>query len=126
MEISGSQIKLLKRLYKADIPLSDLSISDKEDIAYLGKYGFIKYNAEDTGSRTVPTIICIQPAGKAFYDSYIRERRRWYIPVVLSVVAIIISLFALYKSGQVINVYVNANKMNTVIAENPPAKADSK
>ena len=30
MEISGSQIKLLKRLYKTDIPLSDFSESEKE------------------------------------------------------------------------------------------------
>ena len=39
---------------------------------------------------------------------------------------IVISLFALYKSGQVINVYIDENKMNTVAAENPPANADNK
>lgn len=126
MEISGSQIKLLKRLYKADIPLSNFSDSEKEDIEYLGKCGFIKYSSEDTDSRTVSTIVCIQPSGKAEYDSYIRDRRRWYIPVVLSIVAIAISLFALYKSGQVVNVYIDENKMNTVTAENPPANADNK
>ena len=42
MEISGSQIKLLKRLYKTDIPLSDFSESEKGEIEYLGKRGFIK------------------------------------------------------------------------------------
>lgn len=126
MEISGSQIKLLKRLYKTDIPLSDFSESEKGEIEYLGKLGFIKYSKEDTDSRIAPNIVCIQSAGKAFYDSYVRDRRRWYIPVVLSVVAIVISLFALYKSGQVINVYIDENKMNTVTAENPPANADNK
>lgn len=126
MEISGSQIKLLKRLYKADIPLSNFSDSEKEDIEYLGKCGFIKYGTEDTDSRIAQTIVCIQSSGKAEYDSYVRDRRRWYIPVVLSVVAIVISLFALYKSGQVINVYIDENKMNTVTAENPPANADNK
>ena len=126
MEISSSQIKLLKRLYKSDIPLSNFSDADKEDIEYLGKYGFIKYSKKDTDSRIAPTIICIQPAGKAFYDSYIRDRRRWYIPVVLSIVAIAISLFALYKSGQVINVYIDENKMNTVTTENPQANAENK
>lgn len=126
MEISGSQIKLLKRLYKTDIPLSDFSDSEKGEIEYLGKRGFIKYSKEDTDSRIAPTIVCIQSSGKAFYDSYVRDRRRWYIPVVLSVVAIVISLFALYKSGQVINVYIDENKMNTVTAENPPANADNK
>ena len=44
MEISGSQIKLLKRLYKTDIPLSDFSESEKGEIEYLGKRGFIKYS----------------------------------------------------------------------------------
>ena len=126
MEISGSQIKLLKRLYKTDILLSDFSDSEKGEIEYLGKRGFIKYSKEDTDSRIAPTIVCIQSAGKAFYDSYVRDRRRWYIPVVLSIVAIVISLFALYKSGQVINVYIDENKMNTVTAENPPANADNK
>lgn len=126
MEISGSQIKLLKRLYKTDILLSDFSDSEKGEIEYLGKRGFIKYSKEDTDSRIAPTIACIQSAGKAFYDSYVRDRRRWYIPVVLSIVAIVISLFALYKSGQVINVYIDENKMNTVTAENPPANADNK
>lgn len=70
MEISGSQIKLLKRLYKTDIPLSDFSDSEKGEIEYLGKRGFIKYSKEDTDSRITPTIVCIQSAGKAFYDSY--------------------------------------------------------
>lgn len=121
MEISGSQIKLLKRLYKTDIPLSDFSDSEKGEIEYLGKRGF-----EDTDSRITPTIVCIQSAGKAFYDSYVRDHRRWYIPVILSIIAIVISLFALYKSGQVINVYIDENKMNTVTAENPPANADNK
>ena len=126
MEISGSQIKLLKRLYKTDIPLSDFSDSEKGEIEYLGKRGFIKYSKEDADSRIAPTIVCIQSAGKAFYDSYVRDRRRWYIPVILSIIAIAISLFALYKSGQVINVYIDENKMNTVTAENPPANADNK
>lgn len=126
MEISGSQIKLLKRLYKVDIPLSNFSDPAKKDIEYLGKCGFIKYSSEDTDSRIAQTIVCIQSAGKAFYDSYVRDRRRWYIPVILSIIAIVISLFALYKSGQVINVYIDENKMNTVTAENPPANADNK
>ena len=126
MEISGSQIKLLKRLYKVDIPLSNFSDPAKKDIEYLGKCGFIKYSSEDTDSRIAPTIVYIQSAGKAFYDSYVRDRRRWYIPVILSIIAIVISLFALYKSGQVINVYIDENKMNTVTAENPPANADNK
>lgn len=126
MKISDPQIKLLKRLYKTDVPLSDFSYSEREDIEYLGKQGFIKYVAEDTGSRTAPTIVYIRSAGKAEYDSYIRERRRWYIPVVLSIVAIVISLFALYKSGQTINVYIDKKQMNTVTAENPPANADNK
>lgn len=126
MEISNPQIRLLKRLYKADIPLSNFSDSAKKDIEYLGKCGFIKYGTEDTDSRIAQTIVCIQPSGKAEYDSYVRDRRRWYIPVVLSVVAIAISLFALYKSGQAINVYIDENKINTVTAENPPANADNK
>lgn len=42
------------------------------------------------------------------------------------IVAIVISLFALYKSGQTINVYIDKKQMNTVTAENPPANADNK
>lgn len=50
MEISGSQIKLLKRLYKTDIPLSDFSESEKGEIEYLGKRGFIKFDLPCTES----------------------------------------------------------------------------
>lgn len=126
MDLSNKHIKLLKRLYHSEIPLSDFSGADRESIAFLGNCGFIRYSTEDIDSRNAPTIVCIQPSGQAAYDSYIRDRRRWYIPVVLSIVAIAISLLALYKSGQEINVYVNANKMNTVTAENPPANADNR
>lgn len=126
MDISDAQIKLLKRLYKTDMPLSDFSVADKENISFLGESGLVRYRQEDENARFSPTIVCIQPSGQAFYDSYIRIRRRWYIPVALSVIAIVISLFALYKSGQVINVYIDKNKMNTVTAENPPANADNK
>lgn len=126
MDISDAQIKLLKRLYKTDMPLSDFSDADKKNISYLGESGLVHYRQEGENARVSSTTVCIQPSGQAFYDSYIRIRRRWYIPVVLSVIAIVISLFALYKSGQVINVYIDKNKMNTVTAENPPANADNK
>lgn len=126
MDISGSQLKLLKRLYKTDIPLSDFSDADQKNISFLGQSGYIRYRPENEDKRISPTIVCIKPSGQAAYDSYIRDRRRWYIPVALSLIAIVISLFALYKSGQIINVYIDANKMNTVTAENPPANADNK
>ena len=126
MDLANRHIKLLKRLYHSEIPLSDFSDVDRENLAFLGNYGYIRYSTEDTDLRNALTIVRIQPSGQAAYDSYIRDRRRWYIPVVLSVIAIAISLFALYKSGQEINVYVNANKMNAVTAENPPANADNK
>ena len=126
MDISNNQIKLLRRLYNTDIPLSEFSEADKENISYLGKYGLIKYCAEDIDVIHPPTIVCIQPSGQAEYDTYIRDRRRWYIPVVLSFVAILISLFALYKSGQTVNVYIDKKQMATVAAENPPSNAHIK
>ena len=90
MDLANRHIKLLKRLYHSEIPLSDFSGADRESIAFLGNCGFIRYSTEDIDSRNAPTIVCIQP------------------------------------SGQEINVYVNANKMNAVTAENPPANADNK
>lgn len=119
MDISQSQLKLLKRFQKQVLRKSLLSLSDIEDISDLGSNGFIQYSKE-TDERNSETIILITAKGKARYESYIRESKRWLIPVVLSIVAIVISLFALYHSNQTINVYVN----NRAITETTTDKAD--
>ena len=98
MELSSSQDRLLKRLRYKDLDLSPCSVDEEEDITFLGSMGFIQYAEiyDDKNPRTVlQTFVHIKPKGKAEYDAYIRARNRWFIPLFVSIAALLISFAAL-------------------------------
>lgn len=108
--IARSQYRLLKKLYKKDLLKSQLAEYEMRDIHYLGKNGCIEYediSEDDDYIHTTDTRIILKPQGKAVYETYVRNRRRWLIPVVISVIAALISLCALYKSSQPVKIYLN-------------------
>ena len=108
--LSSSQRKLLKRLRKHILKKSQLSDAEWDDIVYLGENGYIRFDAvyeDDTCFRSIDTVVIIKPLGKAVYESYIRTRNRWFIPVAISIAALIISVIALYKTSQPAKIYLN-------------------
>lgn len=98
MELSTSQYHLLKKLRHTDLVLSSCSDDEKEDVAFLGSMGFVQYTeiSDNKNPRMViQTLVHIRPKGKAEYDAYIRARNRWFIPLFVSIVALLISFIAL-------------------------------
>ena len=108
--IARSHYKLLKKLRKRELKKSQLTKDELEDISYLGKNGCIRYediSENDDAALPTDTLIILQSKGKAVYETYVRNRRRWLIPVIISFLALIISIFALYKSSQPLEIYIN-------------------
>lgn len=98
MELSTSQYHLLKKIRHTDLDLSSCSDDEKEDVTFLGNMGFIQYNEiyDNKNPRIVlQTFVHIRPKGKAEYDAYIRARNRWFVPLFVSIVALLISFAAL-------------------------------
>lgn len=109
-DLSKKQYKLLKKLYKKNLIQSELSEKDNQRIESLGKIGLVKYKNifEDENSlKVLDNELSITPKGEAAYDSYVRSKRRWLIPVIISIAALIISIIALYKTSQPVKIYLN-------------------
>lgn len=108
--IAQSHYKLLKKLRKHELKKSQLTKSELEDIYYLGDNGCIRYEAvyeNEDSMKEIDTLIILQSKGKAVYETYVRNRKRWLIPVIISVAAAIISVIALYKSSQPLEIHIN-------------------
>lgn len=115
MELSSYQYKLLKKICKKQLILSELSKSDRTRISSLADNGYVRYESitdPDSPRKTLYTLISIEPKGEAEIDSYKRNKIRWLIPVIISLAALIISIFALYKSSQPIEIHISTN--NTI------------
>ena len=117
MDLSNSQYKLLKRIRKnKKIDLSSFSESEREDVSYLANNGLVHYESvydEDKPLKILRTDAVIQPKGKAEYDTYRRVRLRWMIPLVISILALLVSIGAMYKSSQPINIHINTSMYTT-------------
>lgn len=108
--IAHSQYRLLRKLHKKDLLKSQLTEYEMRDIHYLGQNGCIEYediSEDDDYIHTTDTRIILKPKGKAVYETYVRNHRRWLIPVAISIIAALISLCALYKTSQPVKIYLN-------------------
>lgn len=117
-DFAHDHYKLLKRLRKRNLKKSELTTEQLDDIEYLGKNGCIRYEEVSKNEdylHPIDTLIILKPQGKAIYESYVRSTRRWLIPVVISVAAFIISVLALYKSSQPIDVHLSKMAETTII-----------
>lgn len=109
MYISADQKRLLGKIKRKSRLKSKLKNRELRDLSYLGDNGLIQYETiyEDEHSlKEIGTIVLIQPKGEAVYDQICEERRRWLIPVIISVAALIISICAIISSSQSVNVYI--------------------
>lgn len=121
MELSTYQYSLLKRLLKHKLKKSELTEKEQEQFSFLGSNGYITYEGiyeNENSIHQLDSYIRIAPKGEAAYQTYIRQRNRWAIPMLISLVAVIISIFALYKSSQPINIHIDTNMMNIATAAN--------
>ncbi len=121
MELSSYQYKLLKKLSKKELILSELSEKNQKRIHSLAKNGYVSYEAitdPDIPRKVLYTIVRIEPKGEAEIDSFRRSKIRWLVPVIISLAALIISIFALYKSSQPIEIHVSTNTISENTREN--------
>lgn len=117
-ELSNHQYKLLKKLLNKDIKKSELTTKDYNRICELGKKGFISFESiykDESSLKRIDENIQISPRGEAMYDTYIRNKRRWIIPLIISLISLIISIFAIYKSSEPIKIYLNDEIINAKI-----------
>lgn len=127
MELSGNQYSLLKKLLKKDYKKSELTPKEKRDAAFLGDNGYIEYKGifeSDNSIHQIDSLIFISPKGEAAYRSYARQRNRWFIPIIISIAALIVSVLALYKSSQPIDIHMDTNTTNSVTAEKTPENSE--
>lgn len=123
MYFSGSQRRLLRKLKRMPRMKSELMEKELRHLAYFGDNGLIRYETlfeNEHSLKEKGTLIHIQPKGEAEYAHIIEERRRWLIPVIISVAALIISICAIVSSSQSVNVYIgdqaNTRTTQTTIA----------
>lgn len=127
MELSNHQYRLLKQLSRKNLKSSELSQKSKKEISFLGKNGYIEYEGifdNENPIHQTDSYVHITPKGEAEYQAYIRQRNRWLIPLVISLAALIVSIFALYKSSQPIEIHIDTNAINTATAANAPENSE--
>lgn len=101
--IDSKQYKLLTKLKRNDLSADSLSQIESEDCLYLVQCGYAT-PAKDRvmcntpgGSRRLLITTCykITPSGRAARYEFKATFYKWWIPVVISILAIVISLAAL-------------------------------
>ena len=110
MHLPKPHRRILKKLTKTTLLKSKLNSDQLEIVRYLGNNGLIEYEGipdPDSPPFTVDSIIRISEKGRVEYDYCLEERRRWLIPVMVSIAALIISILALVSSSQSISVYID-------------------
>ncbi len=113
MHLPKPHRKLLRKLTKKPLLKSKLQNDQLEIVHYLGDNGLIEYESVPDPEHppfSTDTIIRIKQKGRVEYDYCLEERRRWLIPVIISVAALIISILALVSSSQSISVYIDNQK----------------
>lgn len=101
-EISRNQYHLLKYFRKDKPPINSFGKSKIADCHYLVKCGYLdpvrKYERSDSvGSCTIPILIsyATTPAGRAAIYSFRATFYKWWIPVIISVISLGVSVVTL-------------------------------
>ena len=128
MYISADQKRLLGKIKRKSRLKSKLNNRELRDLTYLGDNGLIQYETlyEDEQSlKKIGTLVLIQSKGEAVYDQICEERRRWLIPVIISIAALIISICAIVSSSQSVNVYIGDQENTRTTQTTSAATAQS-
>lgn len=94
--LSKEQTKLLRKIKRSkSFNMLPLPKPIRDDIWFLVSQNYvINYDETDASGNYTGRLICnITPLGKAVLSERYRENRHWFIPVVISVIALIKSFF---------------------------------
>lgn len=81
------QYRVLRKISrKSRFPITDCSSDQIDIIHFLSDCGFLQYESDDNEA----SLCCyINQKGKAALYEWRKERRRWYIPLIISIFAAI-------------------------------------
>lgn len=108
MDLTNERYKHLKYIArKKTILESKLPERIKDSIPALIEQGYVaKIGFGHSGIDSECYEIQITETGKMYIAFRQKDSFRFWLPVILSAIAIVISVLALYKSGQSINIYL--------------------
>ena len=108
MDLTKERYKHLKFIARKKSMLErDLPDKMKESIPVLIDQGYIaKVGCGHSGIDFAHHEIQITEHGKMYIASRQRDGFRFWFPVIISVISLIISVLAIYKSAQPINIYL--------------------
>lgn len=100
--LSREHIILLRKIKRSkEFEITNMPESIEDDIWYLIKQKYIKYyeSTDNSGEYTERLFCSITPLGKAAISERYRENRHWYIPVIISLIALIKSFLPEITAG---------------------------
>lgn len=109
MDLTKEQYRLLKYIRRKKIIRLDRIPDKKHDsLSKLLECNYVsQYGVGNSGIDFEYYEIAINENGKMYIETRRWERIKFLIPTILSIVAIVISIFSLYKSSE--NIYININ-----------------
>lgn len=100
--LSGKQIQLLQKIKRSkEFEITNIPKTINDDIWYLIDQKYLKYyeTTDNTGEHTGRLFCAMTPLGKAALSERYRENCHWYIPVVISLIALIKSFLPEITEG---------------------------
>lgn len=123
MELTAKQYKLLKRIKRKKVILtSKLKKKWKPELSMLNRLGYVlTYGVGNDGIDSAYYETRIEEAGKMYIATRKMNNRRFFIPVLISILALFVSIFALFKSSQPIQITIDSTN-KTAVSTNEPAQ----
>ena len=103
MKISRNQYKLLKKISKNNqINLKEVKDTEIDNFNYLADNNLLtitenSYKLYDTDACLIDAIYKVSPLGEAEMYEFKSTFYKWWIPVVISIEAFVVSTIALFK-----------------------------
>lgn len=113
MELTKEQYQLLKFIKrKKVIKMDDIPERKSSSLSKLIECNFVdSYGVGHSGIDCEYYEIAINENGKMYIATRKWERIKFLVPTILSIIAIVVSIFSLYKSSE--NIYININATTT-------------
>lgn len=113
MELTKEQYRLLKFIKrKKVIKRDDIPERKSSSLSKLIECNFVdNYGVGHSGIDCEYYEIAINENGKMYIATRKWERIKFLVPTILSIIAIVVSIFSLYKSSE--NIYININATTT-------------
>lgn len=113
MELTKEQYQLLKFIKrKKVIKMDDIPERKSSSLSKLIECNFVdNYGVGHSGIDCEYYEIAINENGKMYIATRKWERIKFLVPTILSIIAIVVSIFSLYKSSE--NIYININATTT-------------